>query len=155
MVTLIEEKNRKLGEYLNSIGIRYGEPFMVTHSNGDNRYISHSYTRMRNYHPEYMIDLFCFYGSKLSNEYNNTLQLYDPDGSKYDSNIHITRSPAWVSTPADRERVDQFLTKIRDCILSGNLRVVPITNGSRNNLIGRFFNMFSSSKDKLGQKIKV
>ena len=155
MVTLIEDNNRKLGRYLHSLGIRYGEPFMVTHSNGDGRYISHSYSRMRNCHPEYMIDLFCFYGSKLPNEYNDTLQLYNPDGSKYENCIHITRSPAWISTPADRERVDQFLNKIRDCILSGTLKVVPITTGYRSNFLVRLLSLSIFSKDKLGKQIKV
>lgn len=155
MVTLIEEKNRKLGQHLRELGIRYGEPFVVMHSNGDNRYVSHSYLRDRSCHPLYLIDVFCYYGSKLPNEYDNTLQLYDTDGSKYTNQIPFTRSPAWVSTPADRIRVDQFLFTIRDNILRGNLKVIPISHGGKNNWIGKMFSIFSFKKDKLGKIIKV
>jgi hypothetical protein len=155
MIILIEDNNIKLGKHLRNLGIRYGEPFMVTHSNGDGKYIAHSCSMARNYHPEYMIDLFCFYGSKTPNEYDNTLQLYDPDGSKYNSSTHITRSPVWISSAADRERVDQFLFKIRDCILSGTLKVVPVSTGRRSNFLGKLLSLSIWNKDKLGKQIKV
>jgi hypothetical protein len=153
---LIEKKNRELGKYLRKLGIRYGEPFILQHTNGDGKYISHSCNREKDCHPKYMIDVFCFYGSRLPMEYNNSLQLYDVNATNYTNEIKITRSPFWVNATGDKVRVDEFLDKMAEEILSKNLKVVTLSDSNRSNLIMRTIKrIFHIGTDKLGERIAV
>ena len=150
-----DDKNRKLGKLLKSINVRYGDPFVLAHANGDGKVIAHSVVQKRLIHPMHMIDVFCYYSAKFPNEYNNSLQLYDINTSNLANEISITRSPAWVRTAADRIRVDEFLDKMTDMILNKELVVVPLATAKHKSVLNRFLELIGGKGNKLGDKIKV
>ena len=153
-----DEKDRELGEYLNNIGVRYGEPFILLKRDNNDACISHSYPKEAKFHPPYLVDIFCYYGSRFPNkyyQYNNTLQLYDINYTKLDGIIPITRTPFWINTPADRCRVDQFLNNIRDRILNNDFIIYLISERIPRSFGDIIEGWLGLKKDRNGERIRV